>query len=122
MGKKILVADDELNIVRLVLVILGRQGYEVITTADGLECLEKIESEKPDLVILDIRMPKLDGFGVLKAIREAPDTANLPVIILSQEDEDRDIFTGYNYRVDLYVPKPFSPKNLISSVKCILGE
>ncbi|MEK7202161.1 MAG: response regulator [Patescibacteria group bacterium] len=119
MGKKILVADDERNIVLLVKVNLERQGYDVITAADGEECLDRVRSEKPDLIVLDIFMPKLDGFGVLKAIREAPDTADLPVIILSQEDEDR---VSSGDRVDMYIPKPFDPRDLIALVKSILGD
>lgn len=122
MSKKILVADDEPHIVQLVQVILGRQGYDVIAAADGQECLDKVRSEKPDLVVLDIIMPKLDGIEVLKAIRGAPDTADLPVIILSQKDKDRDIFEGFHHRVDMYLPKPFNPTELIKFVKRILGE
>lgn len=122
MGKKILVADDEPHIVQLVQVILGRQGYDVIAAADGQECLDKVWSEKPDLVVLDVIMPYLDGIEVLKRIRGAPDTADLPVIILSQKDEDRDVFEGFHHHVDMYLAKPFNPTELIKFVKRILGE
>lgn len=122
MGRKILIVDDEPNIVRFVQINLERQGYDVITATDGWECLEKVRSEKPDLLLLDIKMPIVDGIGVLKELRETPDTANLPVIIMSKEDEDRDTLASDDDRVERYLPKPFDLKELLAMVKTILGD
>ena len=122
MAKKILAVDDERHIVRLVQVNLERQGYEVITAFDGREALEKIESEKPDLVILDVMMPYMDGFEVLQAIRKNPDISTLPVIMLTAKAQDADVFRGWQQGVDTYLTKPFNPMELISFVRRILGR
>lgn len=122
MAKKILAVDDERHIVRLVQVNLERQGYEVITAFDGREALEKIESEKPDLVILDVMMPYMDGFEVLQAIRKNPDISTLPVIMLTAKAQDADVFRGWQQGVDTYLTKPFNPMELLSFVKRILGR
>ena len=88
MPTKILVCDDERHIVRLIQVNLERQGYTVTTAFDGKEGLEKIRTEKPDLVVLDVMMPYMDGFEVLKTIRREPETENLPVIMLTAKAQD----------------------------------
>lgn len=80
MPKKILAVDDEKHIVRLVQVNLERQGYEVVTASDGKEALEKVEEENPDLVVLDVMMPYMDGFEVLQNLRRNPSTREIPVI------------------------------------------
>lgn len=116
---KILVCDDERHIVRLIQVNLERQGYQVITAYDGKEGLQKIESEKPDLVVLDVMMPYMDGFEVLKAIRRDPQFEALPVIMLTAKAQDKDVFEGYHYGADMYLTKPFNPMELVSFVKRI---
>ena len=83
MAKTVLAVDDERHIVRLVQVNVERQGYQVITAFDGKEALEKVETEKPDRVVLDVMMPYLDGFGVLESLRKNPVTRDLPVIMLT---------------------------------------
>ena len=83
MALKILVCDDERHIVRLIQVNLERQGYTVVTAYDGKEGLEKIKSEKPNLVVLDVMMPYMDGFEVLKNLRREPEFESLPVIMLT---------------------------------------
>ncbi|HIE08638.1 MAG TPA: response regulator, partial [Armatimonadetes bacterium] len=79
MGKKILVVDDEKHIVRLVQVNLERAGYEVITAYDGDEALKKVKEERPDLIVLDVMMPKMDGFEVMKHLKADPTTRDIPV-------------------------------------------
>lgn len=116
---KILVCDDERHIVRLIQVNLERQGYQVVTAYDGKEGLEKIRAEKPDLCVLDVMMPYMDGFEVLKALRKDAATMDLPVIMLTAKAQDKDVFEGYHYGADMYLTKPFNPAELISFVKRI---
>ncbi len=120
MGTKILVCDDERHIVRLIQVNLERQGYTVVTAYDGKEGLEKTLAEKPDLVVLDVMMPYMDGFEVLKNLRREPETEAIPVIMLTAKAQDKDVFEGYSYGADMYLTKPFNPIELISFVKRIL--
>lgn len=115
--KRILVVDDERHIVRLVQVNLERQGYQVLTAYDGVECLEKARAEKPDLIILDVMMPRMDGFEALQRLKTDPETSIIPVIMLTARAQDRDVLQGYQYGADLYLTKPFSPLELISLVK-----
>ncbi|MCB0826421.1 MAG: response regulator [Armatimonadetes bacterium] len=117
---KILVCDDERHIVRLIQVNLERQGYTVVTAYDGKEGLEKVKAEKPDMLVLDVMMPYMDGFEVLKALRRDPDTEGLPVIMLTAKAQDKDVFEGYSYGADMYLTKPFNPMELISFVKRIV--
>jgi two-component system alkaline phosphatase synthesis response regulator PhoP/two-component system response regulator VicR len=121
MAAKILVCDDERHIVRLIQVNLERQGYQVVTAFDGKEGLEKVRSEKPNLLVLDVMMPYMDGFEVLKNLRREPDTEDLPVIMLTAKAQDKDVFEGYHYGADMYLTKPFNPMELVTFVKRILG-
>lgn len=119
MPLKVLVCDDERHIVRLIQVNLERQGYQVVTAFDGKEGLEKIRAEKPNLCVLDVMMPYMDGFEVLKALRREPETENLPVIMLTAKAQDKDVFEGYHYGADMYLTKPFNPMELVTFVKRI---
>ncbi|MFN7172410.1 MAG: response regulator transcription factor [Fimbriimonadaceae bacterium] len=116
---KILVCDDERHIVRLIQVNLEKNGYQVVTAFDGKEGLEKVKSEKPDLCVLDVMMPYMDGFEVLKNLRRDPETEALPVIMLTAKAQDKDVFEGYHYGADMYLTKPFNPIELVSFVKRI---
>ena len=120
MPLKVLVCDDERHIVRLIQVNLERQGYNVVTAFDGKEGLEKIRAEKPNVVVLDVMMPYMDGFEVLKTIRREPETENLPVIMLTAKAQDKDVFEGYHYGADMYLTKPFNPMELVTFVKRIV--
>lgn len=122
MPRKILAVDDEKHIVRLVQVNLERQGYEVVTANDGKEALEKVESERPDLVVLDVMMPYMDGFEVLQNLRRNQSTRDIPVIMLTAKAQDADVFKGWQSGVDCYLTKPFNPMELISFVKRIFGS
>src|SRR5438067_13637353 len=119
MAVKILVCDDERHIVRLIQVNLERQGYQVTTAFDGKEGLEKIRAERPDLVVLDVMMPYMDGFEVLKTIRREPETESLPVIMLTAKAQDKDVYEGYHYGADMYLTKPFNPMEWVTFVKRI---
>jgi two-component system alkaline phosphatase synthesis response regulator PhoP/two-component system response regulator VicR len=119
MALKVLVCDDERHIVRLIQVNLERQGYTVVTAFDGKDGLEKVKAEKPDLMVLDVMMPYMDGFEVLKALRREPETEALPVIMLTAKAQDKDVFEGYRYGADMYLTKPFNPMELVSFVNRI---
>lgn len=122
MPKKILAVDDEKHIRLLVEVNLKRAGYTVITASDGEEALEKVKSEKPDLVVLDVMMPRKDGFEVLRTLRADPETMNLPVIMLTAKAQDADVFRGWQSGVDSYLTKPFNPMELLTFVKRIFAS
>jgi len=120
--KKILAVDDEKHIVRLVQVNLERAGYTVITANDGKEALEKVNEENPDLVVLDVMMPYMDGFEVLQNLRRSPATRDIPVIMLTAKAQDADVFKGWQSGVDCYLTKPFNPMELLSFVKRIFDS
>jgi two-component system alkaline phosphatase synthesis response regulator PhoP/two-component system response regulator VicR len=118
---KILVCDDERSIVRLIQVNLERQGWNVVTAYDGKEGLEKIRSEKPQIIVLDVMMPYMDGFEVLKTLRRDPETQNLPVVMLTAKAQDKDVFEGYHFGADVYLTKPFNPMELVTFIKRIIA-
>lgn len=122
MPKKILAVDDERHIVRLIQVNLERAGYEVVTAYDGREALKKIAEERPDLVVLDVMMPYMDGLETLKQIRSNPELRELPVIMLTAKAQDQDVFVGYSSGADIYLTKPFNPMELLTFVKRIFTE
>lgn len=113
MGYKILIADDEAEIRDVLRLYLEKDGYEVTEAADGVEAMEKIRKEHPDLVILDIMMPGLDGYRVLRNIRE---DNNIPVIMLSAKDSDADKILGLDLGADDYITKPFGPLEAVARV------
>ena len=119
---KILVCDDERHIVRLIQVNLERQGYSVVTAFDGKEGLEKVRSEKPNLVVLDVMMPYMDGFEVLQNLKKNPSTRDIPVIMLTAKAQDADVFRGWQSGVDCYLTKPFNPMELLTFVKRIFDS
>ncbi len=106
---KALVVDDEVQMVSIVAYALETQGFEVIQAYDGMEAMSKFEKEKPDLVILDVMLPGMDGFAICQRIREATFT---PVILLTARKEDEDIIRGLELGADDYITKPFRPREL----------
>src|SRR5216117_3898937 len=119
---RILVVDDEIYIVHILDFSLGMEGYEVITALDCEQALEKLKTEKPDLIVLDIMMPKLDGYEVCKAIKSSPDTRHIPVILLSAKGRNVDQKLGFDVGADDYITKPFSPRKLVERINAILGQ
>ena len=117
MSYKILVADDEPEIRDLLRLYLENEHYEVTEAENGIEALRLIDTEKPDLVMLDIMMPQMDGYQALKHIRE---DNNVPVIIISAKDEDSEKILGLNLGADDYVSKPFNPLEVIARVNSAL--
>ncbi|HWR06126.1 response regulator transcription factor [Sporomusa sp.] len=114
---KILVVDDEPKILRIIEHCLSREGYEVSTAIDGQQALEQFQRQDYDLVVLDLALPKVDGFQVCRTIRE---TSSVPIIILSVRNQELDKILGFNLGVDDYLTKPFSPVELCLRVKAVL--
>ena len=114
---KILAVDDEKHIVRLVQITLEKEGYELITASNGREALEKVASEKPDLVVMDVMMPEMDGLEALSKMKSDPMTSDIPVIMLTAKAQDSDVFRGWQSGADLYLTKPFNPAELVTFVK-----
>ena len=119
MPKKILAVDDEKHIVRLVQINLEKEGYIVVTASNGREALEKVASEKPDLIVMDVMMPEMDGLEALTELKKGLDTADIPVIMLTAKAQDADVFRGWQSGADLYLTKPFNPAELLTFVKRI---
>jgi len=115
--KTILVVDDEPRMVQFISMNLDLEGFRVISATNGYEALEKVTKELPDLVILDIMMPDMDGFETLKKIREV---STIPVIFLSVKGEEFDRVHGLDIGADDYMTKPFSPRELISRIRAVL--
>lgn len=117
MTAKILVADDEQNIVKLLRMYLRNEGYDVVAAADGRQALERFNQESPDLVLLDLMMPALNGFDVCTEIRKRSD---VPVIMLTARSDDIDKIVGLEMGADDYVTKPFNPREVVARVKAAL--
>jgi two-component system alkaline phosphatase synthesis response regulator PhoP/two-component system response regulator VicR len=122
MPKRILVVDDEKHMVRLLQLNLEREGYEVVTAYDGADGLETARALKPDLVLLDITMPRMDGFEVLNALKSREDTEKTPVVILTARSKDADVFHGYESGADAYLTKPLHPSELTAVIRRMLDE
>ncbi|MCH7488558.1 MAG: response regulator transcription factor [Chloroflexi bacterium] len=117
MASTILVVDDEQNIVKLARLYLNKDGYQVEAAYDGAEALEKAKSIRPDLIILDIMMPEMDGLAVCRELRK---TSNVPIIILTARDDDIDRIVGLELGADDYITKPFNPRELVARVRAVL--
>jgi two-component system KDP operon response regulator KdpE len=116
-GKLILVVDDEPRMIRFVQYNLELEGFRVIVASNGLEAVDKVRTQIPDLVIMDVMMPEMDGFEALARIREISD---VPVIMLTVKNEDEDKHLAFSSGADDYLTKPFSPQELVDRVKAVL--
>jgi len=119
--KRVVYVEDEVELIDLVRLILGRKGYEVIGADGGREGLDTIRKELPDLVLLDLMMPDMDGWDVYQQMKGEPSTRSIPVIIVTAKAQNIDKVLGLHIaRVDDYISKPFSPQELIESVEKVL--
>jgi DNA-binding response OmpR family regulator len=116
MPESILVVDDDPDIARFVEVNLRSAGYEVSVAGDGEEALERASEIRPDLVLLDVMMPRLDGFSTIERLRADPATADIPVVVVTGRASAADLARGAELGVDAYVIKPFEPAELVSAV------
>ncbi len=119
---KILIAEDERDIRELIAFTLQFAGHEVILTSNGEEALQAVRTQKPQLVLLDVRMPKLTGYEVCKEIKADPRTRAIPVVFLSAKGQETEIRNGLEAGAEQYLLKPFSPDQLIEQVNKILGK
>ncbi|BDI31686.1 hypothetical protein CCAX7_37370 [Capsulimonas corticalis] len=122
MPYKILVVDDEPPIVRLMEFILARQGHEMLVAVNGEEALAQVREHKPDLILLDIMMPRIDGYEVARTLRADPATCDMPIIMLSAKAQEEDIQKGMDVGVNEYITKPFGPDHLVRVVNKYLAE
>ena len=121
MSKRILIVDDEPNIVVSLEFLMKREGFEVAVAADGEAALRSVEEKKPDLVLLDIMLPKKNGFEVCQTIRANPEWQSIKVVMLTAKGRDTEVAKGTALGADAYMTKPFSTKDLIAQVRQILG-
>jgi len=121
MGKKIMIVDDEPDTIDLVKLVLETEGYKVVEAFSGRECLDKLAKEKPDVVLLDIMMPEMDGWEVFGRIKEMYE--DLPVAMLTVRDQDIDKMLGLHVlKADDYITKPFGRRDLLNRVKKLIKE
>jgi len=118
---KILVVDDEVNITQILEFSIGAEGFEVITAQNGEEAIERARRERPDLIILDIMMPKIDGYEACRILKANPLTKNIPVVLLTAKGRDIDRRLGYEVGATDYIVKPFSPNKLIERIHRLLS-
>ncbi len=117
-GELLLLVDDEPNIIELAQLYLEREGYRTVSAADGKSALEVVEQHRPDLVVLDVMLPELDGLEVCRRLRKKEDP--VPILMLTARDEDIDKILGLELGADDYLTKPFNPRELVARVKAVL--
>jgi len=118
----ILAADDDDDILQLIVFRLERSGYTVLQASDGEEALALALENRPDLAVLDVQMPKMDGFELTRRLRAEPATSRIPIIVLTARVQDADVQEGFDAGADDYLRKPFSPQELRARVQAILGR
>lgn len=121
MKKKIVVVDDEPDILRTIEIFLTQEGFNVITAADGMAGLDKIRKEMPDLIILDIMLPKLDGYKVCRMLKFDEKYNKIPVVISTARAQESDQIKAKEVKADAYITKPFQPEVLLAKIKELLG-
>jgi two-component system KDP operon response regulator KdpE len=120
MGKTILVVDDEQDLLDLMEIILGAEGFDIITASNGQEAINKIKDQIPDLVLLDVMMPIMDGWQTLKNIKSTKETMHIPVVMVTAKIGDDDRARGFREGASDYIGKPFAPKEVVNRVKVLL--
>ena len=118
----VLAADDDEDMLELVAFRLERSGYTVLRARDGEQALDLARSERPDLAVLDVMMPKLDGFELTRRLRAEEATSAMPIILLTARAQDADLDLGFDCGADDYMRKPFSPQELSRRVQAMLGR
>jgi CheY-like chemotaxis protein len=120
--KTIMVVDDNPDIITIVRTILEGKGFNVLSASGGAECLEVLKTQKPDLIVLDIMMPEMDGLEVLTRLKAMSELANVPVVLLTAKVQYEDVLGGYKLGADYYITKPFTSTQLINGINLLLGE
>ncbi len=119
---KVLIIDDEPDILMTLDFLMRKAGYEVFIGRDGAEAIELVKSNQPQLVLLDVMMPNVDGYEVCQFIKNTPEYKNCKVVFLSAKTKQKDIEKAYEIGADYYIPKPFSSRDLVKKVKEMLNE
>jgi len=122
MAEKILIADDDLETLRLVGLMLQRQGYEIVAAQNGTQALNQARAESPDLIIIDVMMPDVDGYEVTRKLRQEPGTANTPILMFTAKSQVDDKVAGYEAGVDDYLTKPIHPAELAAHIRALLAR
>ena len=122
MSEKIVIIDDDIDTLRLVGLMLQKQGYQIVAANNGEQGLEKVVEENPDLVLLDVMMPDMDGYEVARRLRDNPETANIPILMFTAKSQLDDKVTGFEAGVDDYLTKPTHPTELKAHVKALLAR
>jgi len=122
MAKKILIVDDEAQLVEMVKMRLEASGYEIISAHDGQEGLDKAKKEKPDLIILDLMLPKIDGYKVCRMLKFDEKYKKIPIILFSARAQEEDKKMGEEVGADTYITKPFDPKVLLGKIQELLNK
>ncbi len=122
MAEKILIVDDDPETVKFISVFLKRQGYEAIEAMDGMQALQIADQQAPDLIVLDVMMPGLDGYEVARSLRRKPETALIPILMFTAKTLTEDKLTGYEAGVDIYLTKPIHPVELQANIKALLTQ
>jgi CheY-like chemotaxis protein len=120
--RTIMVVDDNPDIITIVKTILEGKGYSVLSASSGQELLSLLTDRKPDLIILDIMMPEMDGLEVLGRLKAVTETASIPVILLTAKVQYEDVLGGYKLGADYYITKPFTSTQLVNGINLLLGE
>jgi DNA-binding response OmpR family regulator len=118
----ILIADDDPDILALVSFRLERAGYEVVQARNGEEAVQVALARRPDLAVIDVMMPRIDGYEATRQLRQHEETSRMPIILLTARVQEEDIARGFDAGADDYVKKPFSPQELGSRVQAVLGR
>jgi len=122
MPEKILIVDDDLETLRLVGLMLQRQGYQVVAANNGNQAMTVAHTEMPDLIVLDVMMPDMDGYQVTRQLRAKPETANVPILMFTAKSQVDDKVVGYEAGVDDYLTKPVHPVELVARIKALLSR
>jgi DNA-binding response OmpR family regulator len=121
MGIRILIAEDDPNIANLLLISLTGRGYDIYSAKDGQEALERLSEVKPNVLITDVMMPRMNGFQLVNAVRDRYDVPTPKIIILTSRSADEDVQRGLNVGADMYIPKPFDIEEIPLRVAELLG-
>src|SRR4030043_1752957 len=122
MGEKILIVDDDLDTLRLVGLMLQHQGYRIIAASSGIQAIALSQGDKPDMVLLDIVMPDMDGYEVARKLRSDPTTSGIPIIMFTAKTQVDDKVEGFEAGADDYLTKPTQPRELFAHVKAVIAR
>jgi DNA-binding response OmpR family regulator len=122
MADKVLIVDDDVQTLRLVGLMLERQGFKIVAASNGMQALQMSRTEKPDVIVLDVMMPDMDGYEVTRRLRKEPDTAEIPILMFTAKAQVDDKISGYDSGADDYLTKPIHPAELTAHLRALLAR